>query len=130
MDEARMNELNETLKGIWDSLTDEQKEKAKACKTMDELTALAGKEGVELSDEVLDAVAGGYVFYGKLDGGETGFQAIRDSDGKVLGGNEPLDFQQATVIARAHGQSTDVIEWDQLNRLRKTGSIAEPKSGC
>ncbi len=52
-------ELQEALKGVYDSLTDEQKEKAKACKTMDELTALAGKEGIELPDEVLDAVAGG-----------------------------------------------------------------------
>jgi hypothetical protein len=51
--------LNEILKGMWDSLTDEQKEKAKACKTLDELTALAGKEGVELPDEVLDQVGGG-----------------------------------------------------------------------
>ena len=53
------DKLNAALKGIYDSLTDEQKEKAKACKTMDELTALAAKEGVELPDEVLDAVAGG-----------------------------------------------------------------------
>ncbi len=27
--------MNEALKGIWDSLTDEQKEKAKQCKTPD-----------------------------------------------------------------------------------------------
>ena len=55
-----MNEkLNAALKGIYDSLTDEQKEKAKNCKTMDELTALAAKEGVELPDEVLETVAGG-----------------------------------------------------------------------
>ena len=60
MDEnKRANELNEVLKGMWDSLTDEQKEKAKACKSMDELTVLAGQMGVELPDEVLDAVAGG-----------------------------------------------------------------------
>ena len=51
--------LNAALKGIYDSLTDEQKERAKACKTMDELTALASKEGIELPDEMLDAVAGG-----------------------------------------------------------------------
>ena len=51
--------LNAALKGIYDSLTDEQKEKAKACKTMDELMALADKEGFELSDELLEAVAGG-----------------------------------------------------------------------
>ena len=53
------NKMNETLKGVWDSLTDEQKEKAKACKTADELLKFAGEEGIELPDEVLDAVAGG-----------------------------------------------------------------------
>lgn len=53
------DKLNAALKGIYDSLTDEQKEKSKQCKTMDELTALAAKEGIELPDEVLDAVAGG-----------------------------------------------------------------------
>ena len=47
------------LKGVCDSLSDELKEKAKACRTMDELTALAAKEGIELPDEALDAVAGG-----------------------------------------------------------------------
>ena len=53
------DKLNKILKGIYDNLTDEQKAKAKACKTMEELTELAGKEGIELPDEVLDAVAGG-----------------------------------------------------------------------
>ena len=51
--------MNAALKGIFDSLTDEQKAKAKACKSMDELTALAAKEGIELPDEMLDAVAAG-----------------------------------------------------------------------
>ena len=53
------NKLNAALKGIYDSLTDEQKAKAKACKTMEELTALAAKEGIELPDELLEGVAGG-----------------------------------------------------------------------
>ncbi len=51
--------LQAALKGVYDSLTDEQKAKAKACKTMEELTELAGKEGIELPDEALDQVAGG-----------------------------------------------------------------------
>ena len=51
--------LNAAVRGICDSLSDEQKEKAKVCKTMDELKTLAGEEGIELPDEVLDAVAGG-----------------------------------------------------------------------
>ena len=51
--------LNDILKGIYGSLTDEQKEKVKQCKTVDELMAFAGEEGLELPDEVLDAVSGG-----------------------------------------------------------------------
>ena len=53
------DKLNAALKGVYDNLSDELKEKAKACKTMDELTALAAKEGIELPDEVLEGVAGG-----------------------------------------------------------------------
>ena len=40
-------------------LTPEQQEKAKACKTPEELLELARAEGVELSDEQLEGVAGG-----------------------------------------------------------------------
>ena len=42
-----------------DNLTPEQMEKAKACTSAEELMALAKEEGVELSDEQLEAVAGG-----------------------------------------------------------------------
>ncbi len=42
-------------------LTDEQKAKAMACKTPEEILALAKDEGLELSDEMLDAVAGGSI---------------------------------------------------------------------
>lgn len=42
----------EALKGVWDSLTDEQRKKAKQCKTPDELAALAKKAGIELPDEL------------------------------------------------------------------------------
>ena len=57
--ENKVNELNEALKGMWDSLTDEQKERAKECKSMDELMSLAGKMRIELPDELLETVAGG-----------------------------------------------------------------------
>ena len=60
--------LNKTLGSFYDSLTDEQKEKARACGTVDELTALAGKEGIELPDEVLDAVADGSAIFGSGGG--------------------------------------------------------------
>ena len=51
--------LKEALEGIYENLTHEQKEKAKACKTMEEMIARSGEWGIELPDEVVDAVAGG-----------------------------------------------------------------------
>ena len=52
-------EINETVKKIYDSLTSEQKEKAKACRTPEELKKFAADAGIALPDEVLEAVAGG-----------------------------------------------------------------------
>ena len=43
----------------FEDLTDEQKEKARACKTTEELVALAKSEGVDLSDEQLMSLNGG-----------------------------------------------------------------------
>ena len=47
----------------YNDLTDEQKERVMACKTTDELIALAKAEGVELSDEQLNSIAGGDSFW-------------------------------------------------------------------
>ena len=47
----------------FDDLTDEQKARVMACKTAEELAALAEAEGVELSDEQLNSVAGGDSFW-------------------------------------------------------------------
>ena len=47
----------------FEDLTDEQKARVMACKTADELVALAKAEGVELSDEQLDSIAGGDSFW-------------------------------------------------------------------
>ena len=41
-------------------LTEEQIAKVKACKNQEELFALAKQEGIELSDEQLEAVNGGF----------------------------------------------------------------------
>ena len=40
-------------------LTPEQMEKARACKSADDLIELAKSEGIELNDDQLDAIAGG-----------------------------------------------------------------------
>ena len=44
---------------LLDGLTDEQIAKVKSCKTNAEALALAKEEGIELTDEQLEAVSGG-----------------------------------------------------------------------
>lgn len=43
----------------FEDLTPQQKEKAIACKTPNELLELAKQEGIELSDDQLDSISGG-----------------------------------------------------------------------
>ena len=56
MDEAKWKAL---VHSVTDALPEAQKEAAAACETAEDLIALAGKAGVELPDELMDAVAGG-----------------------------------------------------------------------
>ena len=51
--------LSEQMAKVLSGLTDEQKEKVKACKGLDEIAACLGELGVALPDELLDKVAGG-----------------------------------------------------------------------
>ncbi len=103
--------INELLKDIYDSLTDEQKEKAKKCKTTDELLKLAAEEGVELPDEVLDAAAGGVVVDIK-DGTWSAF----DKDGKFLGNK--WGKEAAQELAKQNGASTAETNYNGLQRIR------------
>ena len=111
MDEKK---LQEALKGIWNSLNDEQKEKAKACKSMDELTTLAGKESIELPDELLDAVAGGFIYRDSSDGR----WYVVDSNGKGYGGAY-FDKSDAEHAAMRYGQSTDQVSEAQVAKWRR-----------
>ena len=43
----------------FDDLTEEQKEKARACKTTEELIELVRVEGIDLSEDELKALSGG-----------------------------------------------------------------------
>ena len=60
----------------------ELQEKLRSVKTVDELVALAKEEGLELTDEQLEAVAGGDSFW---DG-------IVDCEGQTCVGYDCLDF--------------------------------------
>lgn len=44
----------------FDMLTDEQKAKAKACTSPEEMLALASEEGFDLTDEELEGISGGW----------------------------------------------------------------------
>ena len=92
MDNEKLNEL---LVNVWDSLTDEQKAKAKECKTADELLKLAGEEGIELPDELLDAAAGGALV------------KITDKYGYV------------TWNVYRNGIRSKIFEWDQFEQAKK-----------
>lgn len=51
--------MQEILNGIYDHLTEEQKEKAKACKSADELMTLFSEWDIELPDDLSAIVSGG-----------------------------------------------------------------------
>ena len=111
MDEKKLNEL---FGGIWETLTEEQKEKAKACKTVDELVNLAGEEGIELPDEIMDAVAGGYIF--KAREVENGYEVINDTTGDVMASG--LTRAEARSKAEELGQTPAAIDWSTLKDIR------------
>ena len=115
--------LEELLKDIWGSLTDEQKEKMKERKSWDEMMSYAGKENIELPDELLDAVSGGYILpeYNEQEDRWTYF-VINDNNGNQEGGYYVLEWAQDA--AREKGFSTDFITHEEYHNLR------DKHSGC
>ena len=51
--------MKEAFRKFCSKLSDEQKKRARNCRSWDELMDFAGNEGVELPDEFLDMIAGG-----------------------------------------------------------------------
>ena len=51
--------IDEEVMSFFDSMTDAQKEKAKACSDQDEFMRFADEEGIEIPDGLLEQVAGG-----------------------------------------------------------------------
>ncbi len=110
--ENKTFEQNEAIKKFWTSLSGEQRERAKSCKSIDELMSFVGEEGVELPDELLDAVAGGYVY-----NTENGlWLVINDLTGEVMqGSGRQLD---AIICANHLGQKTKEIKKKMLKLLQ------------
>ena len=121
------DKIEETLKSIWDSLTDEQKQKAKECKNGEELIALAGEANIELPDEVMDAVAGGYIYFHKDNAPNIAWEIIDDTTGKTV--NLRSNAYDAAGAAQAMGLSTEEIKWDRVQKIRQDYKDSQ-KKGC
>ena len=91
MEEKKFNEL---LTKVMAELTDEQKAKAAECKDEGELCELLGKMGVALPDELIDCVAGGFVW--KNPGLGTGTLGLNNDQGTE--GSDPFNVQQSKRI--------------------------------
>lgn len=52
---------------LFGNLTSEQREKAKLCKSPEEFLKLAGAEGIDLTDEQMEAISGGGDWYNKIE---------------------------------------------------------------
>ena len=113
MDEKK----KEFIIGIYENMTEEQKEKAKACKTMGEFMELAEKEGIELPDEMVDAVAGGYVYFDGWSAKQ--YEVIDDNTGDVLDYTGTADVSKAMEKARELGQCDSQVGWDFVSILRE-----------
>lgn len=53
-----------SLESMYEMLTDEQKARASACKTPEDLLKLAQEEGYDLNDEEIEGIAGGLSWSG------------------------------------------------------------------
>ena len=53
----------EDYKKMFDGLSDDLKKKATECRTSEELMELAKSEGIELTDDQLDAISGGVEWF-------------------------------------------------------------------
>lgn len=61
-----------------EDLSPELREKAKACKTADELLSLAKEEGVEIPDAELAGISGGYSAGGECNSDHCSTQTASD----------------------------------------------------
>ena len=76
----------------------------------------------KVTDENLDHVNGGYLFM-REKSGLSKDQVIDDKTGKVLAEERFADSGYAIEAARKYGVSAKSISWEQLDNLRKYGSI-------
>ena len=91
----------ELLKG----LTEEQIAKVKACKNQEEMLAVAKEEGIELTDEQLEAVSGGHCY----DGNECIYCGSENT--KVINSYEKDGRDYVTFKCFNCGRTRENLEW-------------------
>ena len=70
----------------------------------------------KLTEEELKEAGGGYIFET-----DDGYEVIDDNTGEVL--RSGLKYIQAVSYCNNWGVGTRILNWQQLNKLRETGSI-------
>lgn len=95
-------------------MSDEQKQ---------DLMEAAAADGVELSDEDLDSIAGGYVYHDAGDPAAHRREAyyVLDKSGEIIVRLD--DAAKATHWASNLRTSTRMLSDDEFNKLRKTHSL-------
>ena len=90
---------NELLKG----LSEEQIKKVEACKSSEEILALAKEEGVALNDEQLEAVSGGACEDNNIFPNDNGFPKknpiLPDEEKTIVPKNPTIDDRKHDIMA-------------------------------
>lgn len=100
---------------MWESLTDDQKEKVKGCKNVEELLACISEEQIELPSEALESVAGGYIYLANQRD-PLSFEVLNDKTGDVM--SKGHSYDSAVEKAIELGQSAQSLTWDEVKELR------------
>lgn len=74
---------------------------------------------VELSDDDLESVAGGYLYKGNDPSNEDYYEVIDDKNGDVLWSGNLNTLYEAWDVAADYGASNAIIDWDFLDMLRR-----------
>ena len=111
--------IEEMLREVYGSLTEEQKKQVMDCSDPDHLLELAAEWGIELPDEVLKAVSGGYLYSDTDFETHTRYwQVVDENDkGRIVSGPY-YDLTKAESEARSRHLSTDTIGYHQLKKLQ------------
>ena len=97
--------MNENFEKYIKDLSPEMQEKARACKTKDELLELAADEDMEIPMDALESVAGGCGGGWLPDGGPRGGGRVGGEG--VCGGADRLHGDRGRSRARARGRAED-----------------------